>query len=706
MTGEAKPGILARAVSHRIGKWAILVIWIAIVGVFGPLAGKLTSVERNEMSAWLPSNAESTVTGDIANRFVSKDLLPTAVVYSKKDGLTQADLAAIAAQAKEFSGVERVVPGTTGPIPSAEKPLPQAAFVLVPVDSSGGGWQAMPSVVGKLRAIASKTGNGVTTNVTGPGGTGSDRAEAFSSIDSTLLIAALAVVVVLMLLTYRSPFLWLVPVLSSGLALGVAQGVVYLPAKNTGVTVNAQSAGIMLVLVFGAAADYALLLVARYREELRRNENRHAAMAVALHRAGPAIWCSAATVIVGLLCLGFADLNSTAGLGPVTAIGVAVALLAMTTFFPALLLVFGRWVFWPFRPEYGSADPTKTGGWAKLGRSLARRPRLVWITAALVLGVLALGSLNLKADGLSDRGWFVGEQDSVVGEQVLNAHFPPSTGQPVQVVANAPQAAAVRDAFAGVDGITGVTQPAVRDGYAYIEGYTVAAPDSAKAMDTVVQARAAAHQVPRADARVGGMTATLYDTAQANSHDRDLVIPMVLAVVFLIIAGLLRSLVAPALLIATVVLSFFAALGISTFFFQHVFGFEGADGAYPLFVFVFLVALGVDYNIFLMTRVHEEARRGGTREAALTALASTGGVITSAGLVLAGTFAALCILPSVTFVEVGFTVAVGVLIDTFIVRAVMVTALTLDVGRWMWWPSKLSRRRDPAPAERERVPAE
>jgi RND superfamily putative drug exporter len=495
-------------------------------------------------------------------------------------------------------------------------------------------------------------------------------------------------------------------VLTVGAALMTSQGVIYLLAKYFDLTVNAQSAGILTVLVFGAGTDYALLLVARYREELRNHEDRHEAMSVALHRAGPAIWASAATVVIGMLCLCFAELNSTAGLGPVAAVGIGVGLLAMVTLLPALLVICGRWVFWPARPAFGSADHTSTGIWARIGRVVAKGPRTTWTVTALVLVALALGTSTLKADGLSNADSFTSTPDSVVGEQVLAKHFPGGGAEPIQIVANAGSAAQVKAAVTGLAGVATVKDPVVRGGHAYVEAATVDPPDSEAATATLLRIRDAVHAVPGADALAGGQTALRYDVEEANRSDRDLIIPIILVVVFLILAGLLRSILAPVLLIATVVLSYFATLGISAFVFEHVLGFHGADASFPLFVFVFLVALGIDYNIFLMTRIHEETKKQGTRKGALTALSATGGVITSAGLVLAGTFAVLATLPLTAFAELGFAVAVGVLIDTIIVRAVLVTALTLDLGRFIWWPGKLMRRHDPvSPVPSAPVPA-
>ncbi|HEU5471187.1 MAG TPA: MMPL family transporter [Actinophytocola sp.] len=695
-------GTLAKVPSGRIGKWVVLGLWIVALAVLAPMAGSLSSVQDNQMASWLPSDAESTKAMEITERFYSSNELPAIIVYEKTSGLTQADLATIAGHVQRFAEVDRVDRDVLGPLPSQESPAPQAAQVFVPINAGEDGWQKLPDLVAELRTIADVGDSGMSVHVAGPAGNGADTAKAFEGIDGTLLYAALIVVIVMLLITYRSPVLWLLPVISAGAALFAAQGVIYLLAKYAGLTVNGQSAGILTVLVFGAGTDYALLLVARYREELRRHQDRHEAMAFALHRAGPAIWASAATVILGMICLIFAALNSTAGLGPVAAIGVGVGVLAMVTLLPALLVICGRWLFWPVRPAFGTVDHTETGVWAKIGAGIARRPRVVWLVTALVLGAFALNTLTLKSDGISTAGSFTGDvPDSVVGSQVLARHFPAGTEQPIQVVAKADKATEVRAALSAVSGIApgSVAEPQIKDGWALVQGTMTAAPDGPEGAATVDRVREAVHRVPDAEAMAGGMAAILHDTNEANTRDRNLIIPIVLLVVFLILAGLLRALVAPLVLMATVVLSFFAALGISAFFFNQVFGFEGADASFPLFVFVFLVSLGIDYNIFLMTRVHEEAKQWGTRRGALIGLSATGGVITSAGLVLAGTFAVLATLPLVAFAEIGFAVAVGVIIDTIIVRGVLVTALTLDIGRWMWWPHRLSGKRDVEPEE-------
>jgi RND superfamily putative drug exporter len=376
------------------------------------------------------------------------------------------------------------------------------------------------------------------------------------------------------------------------------------------------------------------------------------------------------------------------------AVGIAVGLFAMLTLLPALLVIFGRWVFWPVRPTLGSAEPTEHGVWARIGQRMARRPRLVWVVTAVVLGAMALGLTGLEAEGLQNKDGFRTAQDSVAGEKALDRHFPAGAGNPVQVIGKAEAAPQLQATVASTPGVTAVTRPVVRDGYAYVEGTLTSSADSQAGYDTVDRLRARVHAISGADAKVGGGSAVNLDIQRATRHDRNLVVPLVLAVVLIILALVLRAVVAPLLLVATVVLSFAAALGVSALAFDHVFGFAGADPAFPLWTFVFLVALGTDYNIFLMTRVHEESGRYGTRRGALVGLAATGGVITSAGVVLAGTFAALGTLPLVFVTELGFAVAFGVLLDTFIVRSVLVTALNLDVGRHIWWPSRLARRRD------------
>ena len=684
---------MATASAGRRVKWVVLVGWLIIVAVAGPLSGKLMGAEKNDASAWLPAKAESTQVLNLRSQVVSPNVYPAVVVYDRPSGVTAADKAKATADAARFGGVAGVVHGQiAGPFTSTDG---KAIETIVPINLGASGWNAAAPAANSLRAIAESGADGLTVHIAGPLGTAADSSNAFKGIDGTLLFSALAVVIVILLLTYRSPVLWLLPVISAGVALITAEAVIYLLAAHAGLTVNAQSAGILDVLVFGAGTDYALLITARYREELRRHEDRHVAMAVALRRAGPAVVASGGTVILSLLTLSLAELNSTKSMGPVLAIGVAVALLAMITLLPALLVITGRWVFWPVKPAYGSAEPTTRGLWARVGRRIAVRPRAVWIGTVVVLGAMAAGLAGLHASGLTNAQSFRGHPDSVTGQTVLDAHFPGGAGQPVEVFGNPGSGPQLATALRSVSGLTGVTQPVTLAGHAYLEATLTSAPDSQAAYATIDRARAAVHAVPGADALVGGNTAVNLDVQRAAAHDRNLIIPVILAVVFVILMLLLRALVAPVMLSATVVLSFASALGVSALFFDHVFNFGGADTSFPLFVFVFLVALGIDYNIFLMTRVREEAQRHGPRTGALTGLAATGGVITSAGCVLAGTFAVLGTLPVTFLTELGFAVAFGVLLDTIVVRSVLVTALNLDLGRWVWWPSRLARQ--PAP---------
>jgi putative drug exporter of the RND superfamily len=472
---------------------------------------------------------------------------------------------------------------------------------------------------------------------------------------------------------------------------------VYLLAKYADLTVNGQSAGILTVLVFGVATDYALLLVARYREELHRHEDRHEAMAYALHRAGPAIIASAATVAIGLLCLLLADMNSTAGLGPVAAAGVLTALAAMTTLLPALLVIFGRWLFWPLVPRYDEkylkpeAYEAEHGVWNRIAGLVGKRPRTLWALTGLGLIALTLGLGSLKADGLSDAGQFTGEPDSVKGSAVVARHYPAGSGAPAVVIGSASASDGLARMLNGTSGVAEVGPPVTANGLVKYEATLKDPADSEAARTTIDRLRSAAHAVPSADAKVGGMTATQLDIKRASARDNKVIIPIVLGVVFLILVALLRAAVAPLLMMGTVVLSFLASLGACALIFQHGFGFEGTDSGFPLLAFIFLVALGVDYNIFLMHRVREESQKLGTRRGIKRGLTVTGGVITSAGLVLAATFASMVTLPLVFMVEMGFAVAFGVLLDTLIVRSLLLPALAYDIGRRIWTPGRLAK---------------
>ncbi|MFF9810104.1 MMPL family transporter [Streptomyces coeruleorubidus] len=705
-----KQGV-AHLVCGRRAKWLVLVLWVAVLFVAAPFAMKLTDAQDNDASSWLPGSAESTQVLEISEDF-RPEQIPAVVIYARESGLTAQDRAEIAEDVTQLRELrDHGIRGaeTRGPVFDRQAD-PRAAQVFVPITMDEKGWERISPAVDSIRDDVGEGGGGLAVHITGPGGTSADFAEAFEGIDSTLLFSAMVVVIVMLLITYRSLTLLLVPLVAVICALFASQALIYLLAEHAGLTVNGQSAGILTVLVFGAGTDYALLLVARYREELRRHEDRHEAMALALHRAGPAVLASGATVVLSMLVLLAAEMNSTRGLGPVAAIGVAVALLAMMSLFPALLVIFGRWIFWPVIPHYGTPDPTERGVWARTGRSIARRPRMTWAVTALALAVCSLGLIQLRAEGIGNADAFTGKPDSITGQEVSARYFPAGSGSPLVVISNQAQAEQVGRAVAASQGVIpqslGLppgTKPAF-EGKVLFEATMTAPADSEAAKQTVERVRDTVHAVPDADAQVGGGTAALLDMDEATTHDNVLIIPLVLVVVLLILCVLLRALIAPLLLIGTVILSFTAALGISALAFRYLFDYAGETTDFPLFVFVFLVALGIDYNIFLTTRIREEATRQGTRAGVVTGLAATGAVITSAGLVLAGTFAALGTLPMVAFAEIGFAVALGVLIDTFIVRSVLVTSLFLDVGPKVWWPHRLAEE-DGGAAVRESVGA-
>jgi RND superfamily putative drug exporter len=678
---------LTGLIAGRRSKWAVLAVWVALLVALGPLAGKLGDVEENDAAAWLPAGAESTQVVQLEEQFRKDETMPADIVYERSGGITAADRAKAAADVtalQKLPGAQQV----HGPFAAKDGKALQTLVPLTDEDITG--------AVDSARDIAKRGPPGLTAHVTGPAGSGADMFEVFQSLDGFLLMAAGLVVIVLLLFIYRSPILWFVPVLSAVFALGLAQSTVYLLAKYADLTVNGQSAGILTVLVFGVATDYALLLVARYREELHRHENRHEAMAFALRRAAPAIIASAATVAVGLLCLLLADMNSTSGLGPVAAAGVLTALAAMTTLLPALLVIFGRWLFWPLVPRYDEkylkpeSYENEHRVWSRVAALVGRRPRALWAATMLGLIVLTLGLGTLKADGLSDAGQFTGTPDSVKGAASVARHFPAGSGSPAVIIGSASASDQLAQTVRGTSGVAELGPPATVNGLVKYEAVLKDPADSAAARSTIDRLRAAVHDVPSADAKVGGTTATSLDIKRASARDNKVIIPIVLAVVFLILIALLRAVVAPLLMIGTVVLSYLASLGACAVIFEHGFGFEGTDAGFPLLAFIFLVALGVDYNIFLMHRVREESQTLGTRRGIRRGLTVTGGVITSAGLVLAATFASMVTLPLVGMVEMGFVVAFGVLLDTLIVRSPLLPALAHDIGRRIGAPGRLA----------------
>ncbi|MCX4672969.1 MMPL family transporter [Streptomyces sp. NBC_01381] len=684
---------VAGAPAGRRSKWLVLAAWLILAVALGPLAGKLGDVEDSSANAFLPRGAESAQVNTELEKLRTDPVMPAVVVYTgdgAREKSAATDTAAFQKLAAKGEEVSRPVPSDDG----------EALLTVVPLDTE----DEITDKIDELREIADANAPpGVDVEVGGPAGSLTDSVAVFDSLDSTLMIATGIVVAVLLLITYRSPILWLFPLLSVAFAAVLTQVGTYVLAKYAGLPVDPQSAGILMVLVFGVGTDYALLLIARYREELHRREDRHTAMRIALHRSGPAILASAGTIAVGLACLAFADINSSRSLGLVGAVGVVCAFLAMITVLPALLVIAGRWVFWPFVPRNGTPARKEQTVWSRVGAAVARRPRWSWMMSVAVTGVLALSAFGINM-GLTQSEMFQDKPESVVAQEKISAHYPSGASDPAEIVTATGKAAEVKSAAAEVAGVARVEDgDRTRDGELTTLSVVLKdAPDSRQAKDTVDALRDAVHAVDGADALVGGTTAETLDTQRAADRDLRTVIPIVLLVVLGVLIWLLRALVAPLLLLATVVLSFFAALGASNLLFESILGFAGVDWSIPLMGFVFLVALGIDYNIFLMHRVKEEVARLGHGRGVLEGLTSTGGVITSAGVVLAATFAVFAGLPLVTMAQMGVIVGIGVLLDTFLVRTVLVPALALDLGRRFWWPGKLFH----APGQRESSPRE
>jgi RND superfamily putative drug exporter len=674
------PGAWAlTAPTGRRAKWVFLALWVAVLALASPLAGKLSDAQNNEASAWLSSSAESTQVAELADQFPGADTALAAVVFVRADGLTAADRTTLGAKSAELA--EFAADRQPSPPQLSDDGQAMIVPVLLPDEFSS-------DTVNDIRSAA-RAGlpAGLDVQVAGPAAAAADMADVFDGLDTKLLLVAGAVVAVLLLVIYRSPVLWLLPLLAAAVASQAASAVVYLFARHAGLAVNGQSQGILMVLVFGVATDYALLLIARYREELHRHPDRHRAMAVAVRRAIPAVAASAATVILGMLCLLAAELSSNHDLGPVCAIGVVCALAVMATLLPALLVICGRWVFWPFTPRAGADVPERHGLWTRIAGLVGRRPRVVALGSAAVLVVFGLGLIGASV-GLTHQESYTSTPKSVAAQQALAAHFPAGQAEPVEVIASADRAGEVLSALESVAAVAHaqVVAESADGSLARIEATLSGPPDSAAARAAIGELRGVAHAVPGANALVGGQTAVAVDSAAAWDHDDRVVMPLILLMVLAVLMLVLRSLWAPVLLVATVVASYAASLGAANWLFTHAFGFAALDDMVPLLGFLFLVALGVDYNIFLMTRVREEAHVRGHRAGVLGGLTVTGGVITSAGVVLAATFTALGVLPLVAMAEVGVLVALGVLVDTLLVRSLLVPALALIVGARIWWP--------------------
>ncbi|PZE64313.1 efflux RND transporter permease subunit [Curtobacterium sp. MCBD17_021] len=702
----------------RIAIPALVVLaWLVVAAIGGPFAGRISEVSTNDQTSFLPASADATAVQDRSSDFRDATGAPAIIVLERDGGLRPGDGAAaerVADALGERDDVDQVSPA----IPSADGDAVEIVATLTAAAEPG---NAVDAIRTDLDAALP---DGLSGHVTGPAGFTADLTAAFAGIDGLLLGVALAAVLVILVVVYRSPLLPFLVLATAVFALTASILVVWALAKAGVVTVNGQVQGILSILVIGAATDYALLYTSRYREALRDHRTGWDATKAALRGSLEPVIASGGTVVVGVLCLLLSDLDSNKALGPVAAIGIVSSVLAALTLLPALLLCFRRAAFWPLRPAFGSAHPVLTGPdarglWARVGRLVGGRSRTVWVVCTVGLLVMGTGLIGLRADGVPQSDLVIGQSPARDGQTVLADHFPGGSGSPALVLGDADRIDELADAVADVDGVDAVSAaaqdspsgsvpvaagsaagapsgvpapgPTVSRGQVLLEATLADPADSTAAEQTVRELRTAVERVDPG-ALVGGVTATAIDTNDTGIRDRTVIIPVVLAVILLILMLLLRSVVAPLVLIGSVIVSFAAALGVGALVFDHVLGFPGADPAVPLYSFVFLVALGVDYNIFLMTRVREETLRHGPREGVLRGLGATGGVITSAGVVLAATFAALGVIPILFLVQIAFVVAFGVLLDTVVVRSLLVPALVLDLDRRAWWPSRLSRR--------------
>lgn len=682
-----------------------ILAWVVVIGLGGPFFGRISDVVESSQSSFLPETAESTQVSDRADDFVDDPFIPAIVVIERDGGLTDADREWAEELSSSLVADDLAAQAASPPVGSEDG---EALQIFVPMDESD-----YDSQVTELRTTMADTApGGLNTFVTGPAGFATELAEGFAGIDGILLLVALVVVFVILVIVYRSPLLPIIVLITAMAALCAAIIVVYLLARGGLIQIDGQVQGILFILVVGAATDYCLLYTARYREALREHRSTATATRVAIRGTVEPVLASGSTVIAGLLCLLLSDLGSTKALGPTAATGIAFSMLSALTFLPAVLYVLGRAGFWPSRPHYdpensdrsvqlsrmmpwGAPSVTGQGLWANIGRFVAKHFRAVWVISTLALLVMAAFAPTLQASGLKQSETLLGSSPASDGQDALSAHFPGGTGSPITVIApdNAQGAVieyaekmditdsatvAASDPFPGSD-------PLVVDGTVQINITTTVAPDSDEAQAAVAQLRSDLKEID-SSILVGGETASSLDTQAASIHDRNVIIPVVLGVVTLILMLLLRSILAPVLLIVLTVISFASALGVSALLFQYVWEFPGSDASVPLYAFVFLVALGIDYNIFLMSRVREESLIYGTKAGVLRGLVLTGGVITSAGIVLAATFAALAVIPIVFMVQLAFIVAFGVLLDALLVRSLLVPALAYDAGRIIWWP--------------------
>lgn len=710
---------LRAPVMGRILAGVVLVLWVALAGAGGPLVGQLSSVQDNDQASFLPEDAESTRVSEQLADFDADATLPLIIAVEGEGSLDRATLGELESWAKELPQQEPAsAPGTVADRLASER-IPvipsedgEAALAVLTLDADAveetvDETAVSDLLVEDLRAELGPDLEGVEVSVTGPAGFSADLGEAFAGIDGLLLLVALAVVLVILLAVYRSPILPFVVLLTSIFGLSLAALVTYPMADAGWIQLSGQSQGILFILVVGAATDYSLLLVARYREELHSADPLPALRVAWRQTLGP-VAASGGTVIAGLLCLLLSDLGNISGLGPVGALGILGAMAAALTLLPAALALLGRVAFWPSVPEPGTRPQHRL--WSSVARRVTARPRVTWLVTTGVLLVAAAAALTFPTSGITQAQFFTTEVESVEGQEVLDRHFDGGDQQPVQVVVPTGGVEEAKGVLTDHESVTGrVEDQASTTGSddTLLSATLAEGSESQEARDAVRDLRGELQDVDPS-ILVGGATATAVDTDDASTRDYRVVIPSILLVVTLILVALLRSISAAVLLVLVNVLTFAATLGVSAVLFTQVLGQPGSDPSTPVLGFVFLVALAVDYSIFLMTRAREESLRVGTRRGIRRAVAVTGGVITSAGVVLAATFSALWVIPLLFLAQIAFIVAFGVLLDTIVTRSILVPAIAADLGNRIWWPwagrMAPDEPRGDWPAERRRTP--
>jgi RND superfamily putative drug exporter len=698
------------ATALRRARWPMLIVWVLAVVLLDPFASGLSKVTNDTAAAYLPPSAQSTHVALLQQASQHAPGQPESeqaiVVFARTAGLTAGDRAAVVSARAAVHRLAGAVPGLSAPGRPRRSADGQAEVFTASVTSSQHSLttvatHAVTAVRRAVDASASRAGNGLQVEVTGPA---AESADSGGGTQTALLLTALVIVALILLLVYRSPLLWLLPVFGALGAIVVAQAATH-GLATAGLTVSSLSTSILIVLVFGAASDYALLLTHRYREELRHHAATEDAMAAALRRTLPTLVGSAATVTGAMFCLLAAESASLHGLGPVGAVAIISALLAETTLLPALLLVLGRAAFWPRVPRPGQAGGEESRVWSGVGARVARHPGRVTLGAVILLGVACAGLATLRTDSspLSD---LKGHPGSVIGAQLLAEHYPAGAIAPLVLLAPPGETSAAATTARATPGLATVSRGAPVEGYADLSVTMSADPYGTRAPAVIEDLRdRLGRDAP--GSLVGGDPAVQYDITQAAHRDTLVLFPLVLTVILIVIALLLRAILAPLILVASTALSFAASFGLASLLWRYGLRYPGIEAQLPLYIFVFLVALGVDYNIFLSARIREDTRQLGTRPATLRGLGVTGGVITAAGIVLAGTFAALAQLPSVSLTEVGSAVALGVLLDTLLVRTVLVPAALLTIGDRIWWPARPAeprqRRNDDTDAPRSPV---